>query len=85
MLKLNKNGWVLIFTNYTAASLRMEWLIATLDFPSARHAIFQGSSRNYIEKLRDQWNEAFYARSPAVQLFKNVQGKILRSLQRSLL
>ena len=54
-----------IYNPYTGTSL---------GFLSARHAIFYGSSRNYIVKLRDQRNEAFYAQSPAVQLLKMLKG-----------
>ena len=65
MLKLNKNVWVLKFTTHIPIP---PWAF------SARHAIFYGSSRNYIMKLRDQRNEAFYAQSPAVQLLKMLKG-----------
>lgn len=65
MLKLNKNVWVLKCTTHIPV---LPWAF------SACHAIFYGSSRNYIMKLRDQRNEAFYAQSPAVQLLKMLKG-----------
>ena len=54
-----------IYNPYTGTSL---------GFLSARHAIFYGSARKFIVKLRDQRNEAFYAQSPAAQLLKMLKG-----------